>query len=443
MKHTRWRATLAGVLALALVSLACASSSFSSSSLGETGVTGSEIDCATLEFGCVEVAADAPILLGTLLSVSGDVASLGLDSRAGVELAIDHRDGTLDGTMGQLVGHAINLANEDDLCSADGSQAGGTALAANDQIVAVIGTSCPSAALGAADKLLSDKGILLVSPTNTNPGLTSETAHQPFYLRTAYNDKIQGAIVAEFALNELGATTAATIADESPYAAGLAEAFAANFEAGSGSMTSADQILAADKEFRPLLEAIAQNSPDVLYFPDFNPACALITKQAKEIMPDTALIGSNGCMETVFLEAVGDAAVGVYGSGPDLSAFQSGDFYKNEFLPAYKTRVGTAPTSLFHAHAYDAANILFDAIESVAVDNGDGSLTIPRMALRDAIFATSGYAGLTGTITCNELGDCATDVTIGVFQAPAWPVEGGTPDAAPVYTDTKSLADVI
>jgi hypothetical protein len=50
---------------------------------------------------------------------------------------------------------------------------------------------------------------------------------------------------------------------------------------------------------------------------------------------------------------------------------------------------------------------------------------------------------MTGTITCNELGDCATDVTIGVFQAPAWPVEGGTPDATPVYTDTKSLADVI
>ena len=71
--------------------------------------------------------------------------------------------------------------------------------------MAVIGTSCSSAALGVADTILSEKGILLFSPSNTNPALTSEEAHQPFYARTAHNDRIQGAIVAEFALNELGA----------------------------------------------------------------------------------------------------------------------------------------------------------------------------------------------------------------------------------------------
>jgi branched-chain amino acid transport system substrate-binding protein len=79
----------------------------------------------------------------------------------------------------------------------------------------------------------------------------------------------------------------------------------------------------------------------------------------------------------------------------------------------------------------------------VAVDDGSGNLTIPRTALKDAVFATSGYEGITGIITCTPLGDCATDVTIGIFQAPAWPVEGGTPDAESVYSDTKSLDEVI
>ena len=104
--------------------------------------------------------------------------------------------------------------------------------------------------------------------------------------------------------------------------------------------------------------------------------------------------------------------------------------------------VGTAPTAVFHAHAFDAMNILFAAVTDVAIENDDGSLTIPRTALRDAIFATSGYEGITGTITCNDLGDCATDVTIGVFEAPGWPVEGGDPNAAPVFSETKSLDDV-
>ena len=309
--------------------------------------------------------------------------------------------------------------------------------------MAVIGTSCSSAALGVADKILSDKGILLISPSNTNPGLTSEEAHQPFYLRTAHNDKIQGAIVSDFVYTKQGITTAATINDESPYADGLAAAFRANFEAAGGTITAVEAINSADTDFKPLLTSIAQGNPGALYFPDFNPACALIAKQAADIMPDTLLIGSDGCLATDFLETAGAAANGVFASSPDLSVFANGDFYKNEFLPAYKEEFGTDPTSVFHAHAFDAMNILFEAIKSAAIENDDGSLTIPRQALRDAIFATSGWAGITGTITCNELGDCATDVTIGVFEAPGWPVEGGAGNTDPVFSETKTLDDVL
>ena len=57
------------------------------------------------------------------------------------------------------------------------------------------------------------------------------------------------------------------------------------------------------------------------------------------------------------------------------------------------------------------------------------------------MFATSGYDGVTGD-RVHGLGDCATDVTIGVFLAPGWPVEGGTDEPA-VYSDTKSLDDVL
>ena len=120
-----------------------------------------------------------------------------------------------------------------------------------------------------ADTILGDKGILLISGSNTNPGLTSAEKHQPFYFRTAHNDKIQGAIVADFALQSLGAMTAATINDESPYADGLAAAFRDNFEAGGGTITAIEAINSADTDFKPLLTSIAQGNPDVLYFPDF------------------------------------------------------------------------------------------------------------------------------------------------------------------------------
>ncbi|HET9723870.1 MAG TPA: branched-chain amino acid ABC transporter substrate-binding protein [Actinomycetota bacterium] len=429
--------------ALTLVTAACANDEGGGGETGTTGTGGTGAGgCEADQFGCVEVGSGEPITIGTLLAIEGDVAFLGLDSQYGVELAVDYLDGAFDGTPGQIAGHDVTLVNENDGCSAEGGQAGATKLAADAQMVAVIGTSCSSSALGVADQILAEKGILLVSPSNTNPNLTAEGVTTGFYARTAHNDKIQGAIVADFAIQELGAKTAATINDESPYADALAAVFRAGFEAQGGSITTFEAIQSTDTDFKPLLTSIAEQSPDVLYFPDFNPACALISKQAADIpgLKDTALIGSDGCADPSFTETAGAAADGNYISQPDTSAFTQGDFYQSEFLPAYQDLVGDSPTAAFHAHAFDAMNIVADAIEAVAIDNDDGSISIPRTALKDALLATSGYEGITGTITCDPLGDCATDVTIGVYQVPAVPFDD--PKATPVFSETKTLADV-
>jgi branched-chain amino acid transport system substrate-binding protein len=437
MKKRMWLASVALFGVLALVAAACAEEE----PTGQTGPTG-ETPAAEDPMGVVEIGPGEPITIGTLLAISGDVAFLGLDSQYGAELAIDYLDGAFDGQPGQIAGHDVNLVNEDDGCSAEGGQAGATKLAADPQMVAVIGTSCSSAALGVADQILADKGIVLISPSNTNPNLTAEGVWTGWYARTAHNDKIQGAIVADFAYDELGARTAATINDESPYADALAAVFRQVFESKGGTITAAEAIQSTDTDFKPLLTSIGQQSPDVLYFPNFNPACALITKQAADVpgLKDTALIGSDGCADPSYTETAGAAADGAYLSQPDTSAFQQGDFYQNEFLPAYKELVGDDPTAAFHAHAFDAFMILAKAIEAVAIQNEDGSLSIPRTALKDAVLATSGYPGITGTITCNETGDCATEVTIGIYQVPAVPFDD--PRAKPVYSDTKSLEDV-
>ena len=437
MKHRSWFKAFALVAVLSIVASACAGDD------DEPGGTDGDVDCATIEFGCVEVGADEPINLGAAQVISGADASLGQDQVNAIELAIDHLDGTFDETDGTLLDHPVNLTVEDELCSAEGGQTAGTALAADASIVAVIGTSCSSAALGVADTILGDKGILLFSGSNTSPALTDPELHNPFYARTAHNDRIQGAIGAEFALGEdLGATTAATIADESPYTQGLVGAFEANFEAGGGTLTGSEQVNSEDTDFKPVLRSLAEQDPDVLYFPIFVAACTLIIKQAADIMPDAELIVADGCLSSDTLKNAGAAADGVWASSPDLSAFQTDEFYSGEFIPAYQEAFGSQPLAVFHAHSYDATNVVFQAIEEVAIDNGDGSLSIPRQALRDAVFATEGYEGMTGTITCLDTGDCATDVTIGLFLAPGWPVEGGTDDPA-VYTYTKSLDDVL
>jgi branched-chain amino acid transport system substrate-binding protein len=395
---------LAALSVLTLVAGACKS--------GGNGGGGNGDICADDPFGCVEYGPDDPINVGTLLVISGENASLGQDSQNGAVLALDFRD-----PAGELLGHPVEFNHQDDGCSAEGGQAGAQALAADPTIVGVVGTSCSSSALGVADTILSEKGIAIISPSNTGPALTAPETHQDFYLRTAHNDKLQGAAVAAYALEEVGATTATTIHDGSPYADGLQQVFSDVFAQGGGTVARQEAIQVGDTDFGPLLTDIAAEAPDFLYYPIFVAEGGLITQQARGIagLADTQLAGSDGMFTPDWIEASGaENAEGVAISGPDLTAFQQNEFYTSEFLPAYEAKFGEEPQSVFHAHSFDAMNMLLDAIEQVATETDDGGLQIPRTALKDALFATSGFEGITGNLSCDENGDCQQTAVMAV-----------------------------
>lgn len=415
-KYMRWSGIL---VVLMLVLAACSSGGGASTGASEepgesaaasdggNGGTGSAADCDADEFGCIELAEGDPIVIGTAMVITGANESLGLDSQYGAQVAQQMRP--------EIAGHEVEFNHQDDGCSTEGGTAAARALLSVENIAAVIGTSCSSAGIPAAE-ILSAEGIMLVSSSNTAPSLTAPETHEPFYARTAHNDSIQGAAMAQFVSEVLGATTAATIDDGSAYADQLAAVFAKSFaEDYGGTITAEEAVSVGDTDFSGVLGNIAADSPEFLYFPIFVAEGALITQQARETpgLEDTVLGGADGILSPDWIEAAGDAAEGAVLSGPDL-AF-SGDFYEAEFLPAYTEISGEdAPISAFHAHAFDAYNMLADAIEAVAFEDG-GTTYIPRTALRDAFFATEGYEGITGTLTCDENGDCA-DAKISVSE---------------------------
>ncbi len=96
--------------------------------------------------GCVDVAPGEPIHIAYALVIAGPDETLGVDSRNGIEVAM--------ALKGQILGHDVKLSGEDDGCSAEGGQAAGTKLAADPTIVAVIGTSCSSAAADVCSRQL-------------------------------------------------------------------------------------------------------------------------------------------------------------------------------------------------------------------------------------------------------------------------------------------------
>jgi branched-chain amino acid transport system substrate-binding protein len=140
-------------------------------------------------------------------------------------------------------------------------------------------------------------------------------------------------------------------------------------------------------------------------------------------------MGADGMFSPEYVTAAGPAVEGVYLSSPDFTAF-TGKY--DEFLEKHRAKYGSEPLSIFHAHAYDAANIIFNAIEKVAVTAPDGTIYIGRQALRDALFATSNYNGLIGTLSCDAYGDCSSPV-IAVYKVTDREVGGQWPPEAPFW----------
>lgn len=352
--------------------------------------------------GCVSVGNAASIKIASLLTMSGPDSVYGIDAVRGVEIAVADKK--------QVFGHSIELIKADDLCTEEGGQQGATELAANRDVVAVIGTTCSSASVPAAE-ILSKANMTLISPSSTAPSLTDPSTHQPGFLRSIYNDKAQGKAVAEFAFNVLGTRRMVTVHDGTAYPLQLQQAACDNFkQLGGACILQFD--LSSGKDVLSALRDIAPQNPDVIYFPLYtDDGVALMKAIPQAGLSDPALISSDGLLSTDFIEKAGPATENMYLSGPAEVKESAA------FTDKYKARYGEAPIASYHLQGYDAAMMLFAAIEKVAVpsSSGDNSISIPRQALRQALFATRGMQGLSGPLNCSSTGDCAQP-NIEIFQ---------------------------
>ena len=368
-----------------------------------TACGGAKFECED-EWGCVTYGPDDPIHIATALVISGPNESLGVDSQRGAEIAI------ID--QGELLGHEIKHTAEDGGCSAEGGQAAATKISSDQTIVAVVGHNCSSSCEPAAP-IYTEAGVTLISPSCTAPSLTFGDRAEAFF-RSCHNDAVQGSFAADYFYDELGMRSAATIHDGSPYAEQLAAVFAESFAAKGGTIVATEAINVGDTDMRPVLTTISVGAPDMIYYPIFVAEGAFITRQAKEIagLEDTILAGADGIITPDFVEAAGGASEDMYFTGPDLGF--TNELY-NHFLEVYQSEYGSKPTSVFHAHAYDATNMIFRAIEAVAEQEDDGTIHIGRKALRDAVAATKNFDGITGNLNCDAKGDCA-DPQINISQ---------------------------
>jgi len=326
--------------------------------------------------------ADDPIIVGEYGSMTGAQATFGISTDDGVKLAVKERN-----AAGGIKGRQIHLIALDDQGKQGEAVTAVTKLIAEDHAVAVIGEVASSLSL-AGGKVAQRAGVPMISPSSTNEKVTQIG---DMISRVCFIDSFQGYVGASFAREKLGFTKAAILYDHSQaYSSGLRTDFQKAFTKLGGTIVTEQAYSSGDNDYSAQLTAIKNANAEFIYVPGYYTEVVNIARQARQLGITAPMIGGDGWVSDD-LKNAGTALDGCFFS----------DHYAKEdtrpevlnFLKKFKAEYNQEPDSMA-ALGYDAANLLFDAMDRAGTTDGK--------ALAAAINSTKDFNAVTGTITIDE-----------------------------------------
>jgi branched-chain amino acid transport system substrate-binding protein len=320
------------------------------------------------------------IVIGEFGSLTGTTATFGISSKNGIDMAIDSIN-----KAGGVLGKQVRVIVEDDQGRPEEAQTVVTKLINSDRVVAVLGEVASSRSLAAAP-VAQQNQIPMISPSSTNPKVTEIG---DYIFRVCFIDPFQGLVMAKFATNTLKVKNVAILRDiKNDYSVGLANVFIENFTKMGGTIVADESYSEGDTDFSAQLTSLRSKRPEAIFIPGYYTEVGLIARQARSLGLNVPLLGGDG-WDSPRLTEIGGAALNNSYFSNHYSTQDPSPVIQN-FVKTYTERYGEAPDALA-ALAFDAANILFDAMKRA------GS-TDPK-AVRDALAQTRDFPGVTGRIT--------------------------------------------
>lgn len=371
--------------------------------------SGEPAACASDAFGCAKIEAGQTIKIGMGAPLTGDNAPFGIDISQGATIAVQD--------AGEFEGFSFELVAEDDGGTPEGGAAVANKLVSDPTVVAIAGHIFSGATL-AAIPIYDQAGLPMMSPSATNPDLTK--AGSAVFNRLVFTDAAQGKFAAEYLFNKLGVTKLAVMHDGQAYGQGLAEVVRDEFTAIGGEVVEFQAINPGESDYSAVLSGIAALDPEALYYGGYiQEAVVLVNQMGSSGLQDAIFFGCDGTFGQDFLTRTGQNGEGTYGT----SLIPPASDAKTAFDAAYESAfgVGSGVLSPYSWTAYDSAASLISAIEKVGMLGADGTMYVPRGALVEAVRSTSGYQGLSGTVSCDDVGECsASGPTFYIIQGGEW-----------------------
>jgi branched-chain amino acid transport system substrate-binding protein len=331
----------------------------------------------------VKVVHPKRVKLGVIFAKTGEAAQVNTMAFEAARYAAEEIN-----RSGGVLGHRIELNEYDNESNVLGSHKAAMQ-AVQDGVAAVVGASWSSHSSAMAP-ILQAAHIPMVTPISTNPGVT-RLGDSIF--RACYSDELQGRLLAEFALRDLEAKTAAVLTNvNSEYSLGLGRFIRDRFSV-DGQVVFESDYLQSTTDFRSVLEKLQAVNPEVVFVPSYPRDSVYIILQARQMGIQATFVGADG-WDDVMYEYTSGELEGSYFSQhwhPEVTEEKSRAFVERYSATHKMFRAGLV------ALTYDTVHLIADAIRRAG--------SIRAEDIRNALARTKGFQGITGEIEFDENGD--------------------------------------
>jgi branched-chain amino acid transport system substrate-binding protein len=331
------------------------------------------------------------VRIGHVGPTSGQIAHLGKDNEMGARLAVEELN-----AKGVKIGGkkaVFKLFAEDDA----GDPKQGTAAAqklVDSKVHGVVGhlnsgTSIP------ASRVYSDAGIPQISPSATNPQFTRQGFKTTF--RVVADDVHLGGTLGRYAVASLKGKSIAVIDDRTAYGMGVANEFEKGVKAAGGKVIGREFTKDSATDFTAILTTLKGKSPDVVFFGGMDAVAGPMLRQMKQLGISAKFVGGDGICSSGLPDLAQGAMADdqVYcaeAGGVKGAAKKSMEDFKARFKEKYKMDV-----QVYAPYVYDSLMVMADAMQKAGSVEPDKYLPV--------LAKTSGYKGVTGTISFDNKGD--------------------------------------
>jgi branched-chain amino acid transport system substrate-binding protein len=345
------------------------------------------------------------VKIGFVGPLTGSLASLGLGMKNSIDLAVKQAN-----EAKKIEGWNIVFDPQDDAGKPETGANAANKLASDPDMAGVVGTLQSSISQQVAP-VLARANIVQVSPANTNDTLTRGTDFAtspkrvwPTYFRLATLDSLQGPFGADYAYDQAGFKSVATVHDKLTYGQGLVATFTEQWKKVGGTVTSANTIAEGDRDFGALVTKIVNEKPDFVYYGGQFPEAAPLSAQLKDRGFKGVVMGGDGMQADDYIAGGGsDGDLGTQVGAPVSKLPEAGKYTSDYEAAGYKE-----PPGPYGALSYDSANVIIEALAKALP--GKDSVEAARTDIVSALQQTSGFKGITGTHSFDEFGDTSNKV---------------------------------